>query len=284
MPVKKYKPTSPGRRQMATSSFDEITRSTPEKSLLEPLHRKGGRNANGRITTRHQGGGHKRRYRRIDFKRLKDGVPAKVASIEYDPNRSARIALLHYADGAKAYILAPAGLRVGATVQSGPGVDIRPGNALPLGDIPTGTNVHAVELRPGQGAKLARSAGSGVQLVAKDAPYAVLRLPSGEMRRVLLTCRASVGAGRELRPRQRVGREGRPEPLARPPADRPRHRDEPGRPPARRWRGQVEGPPPGHPVGRPDDREAHPTEAQGIRQADRPRPSPRQGKAVIVRE
>jgi large subunit ribosomal protein L2 len=211
MPVKKYKPTSPGRRQMATSSFDEITRSKPEKSLLEPLHKKGGRNANGRITTRHQGGGHKRRYRRIDFKRLKDGVSAKVASIEYDPNRSARIALLHYADGAKAYILAPAGLRVGATVQSGHGVDIRPGNSLPLGDIPTGTNVHAVELRPGQGAKLARSAGSGVQLVAKDAPYAVLRLPSGEMRRVLLTCRATVGrhqARQRVAAAQHPGRHG----------------------------------------------------------------------------
>ena len=193
MAVKKYKPTSAGRRQMATSSFEEITTSTPEKSLLEPLKKTGGRNNRGRITTRHQGGGHKRRYRKIDFKRVKDGVPAKVASIEYDPNRSARIALLHYADGAKAYILAPVGLRVGATVQAGTGADIKPGNALPLADIPTGTVVHAVELRPGQGAKLARSAGSGIQLVAKDAPYGVLRLPSGEMRRVLLTCRATVG-------------------------------------------------------------------------------------------
>src|SRR6185312_5248761 len=145
MAVKKYKPTSAGRRQMATSSFEEITTSTPEKSLLEPLKKTGGRNNRGRITTRHQGGGHKRRYRKIDFKRVKDGVPAKVASIEYDPNRSARIALLHYADGAKAYILAPVGLRVGATVQAGTGADIKPGNALPLADIPTGTVVHAVE-------------------------------------------------------------------------------------------------------------------------------------------
>ena len=193
MAVKKYKPTSAGRRGMATSSFEEITRSEPEKSLLEPLHRTGGRNNNGRITTRHQGGGHKRRYRKIDFKRTKDGVPAKVATIEYDPNRSARIALLHYADGAKAYILAPAGLQVGTTVQSGAGADIKAGNTLELGDMPTGTVVHAVELRPGQGAKMARSAGSGVQLVAKDTPYGVLRLPSGEMRRVLLTCRATVG-------------------------------------------------------------------------------------------
>jgi large subunit ribosomal protein L2 len=178
---------------MATSSFEEITRTEPEKSLLEPLKKSGGRNNHGRITTRHQGGGHKRRYRRIDFKRVKDGVPAKVATIEYDPNRSARIALLHYVDGAKAYILAPAGLRVGATVQSGTGADIKPGNALPLSDIPTGTNVHNVELKPGRGGQMARSAGSGIQLVAKDEGHGVLRLPSGELRRVLLTCRATVG-------------------------------------------------------------------------------------------
>jgi large subunit ribosomal protein L2 len=193
MPVRRFKPTSPGRRFMTVSDFAEVTKSKPEKSLLEPVTKKGGRNNKGRLTTRHQGGGHKRRYRKVDFKRTKDGVPAKVAAIEYDPNRSARIALLHYADGAKAYILSPLGLRVGASVQSGQGADIRPGNALPLADIPTGTVVHAVELRPGQGAKLARSAGSGIQLVAKDAPYGVLRLPSGEMRRVLLTCRATVG-------------------------------------------------------------------------------------------
>ena len=155
--------------------------------------KKGGRNNNGRITTRHQGGGHKRRYRIIDFKRLKDGVPAKVAAIEYDPNRSANIALLHYLDGEKAYILAPAQLRVGVLVQSGPDADIKVGNALPLENIPTGTLVHNVELKPGQGAKMARSAGSGIQLVAKDAGFAVLRLPSSEMRRVPLTCRATVG-------------------------------------------------------------------------------------------
>ncbi|MFN0154871.1 MAG: 50S ribosomal protein L2 [Gaiella sp.] len=193
MAVRKYKPTSPGRRFMTTSAFDEITKTTPEKSLLEPIKRTGGRNNNGRITTRHQGGGHKRQYRKIDFKRTKDGVPAKVAAIEYDPNRSARIALLHYHDGAKAYILAPAGLKVGAVVSSGPQADIKPGNALPLEAMPTGTVVHAVELRPGQGAKMARSAGSGIQLVAKDGQHAVLRLPSGEMRRVLLACRATVG-------------------------------------------------------------------------------------------
>jgi large subunit ribosomal protein L2 len=174
-------------------TFEDITKSKPEKSLTEKLTKKGGRNNYGRLTMRHQGGGHKRRYRVIDFKRTKDGVPAKVAAIEYDPNRSARIALLHYADGAKSYILAPARLRVGTTVESGPSADIKPGNALPLENIPTGTLVHNVELQPGQGGKMARSAGSGVQLVAKDQGYAVLRLPSGELRRVLLTCRATVG-------------------------------------------------------------------------------------------
>ena len=193
MPVRKYKPTSPGRRWMSVSTFDEITKSEPEKSLVEPVTKKGGRNVYGRITTRHRGGGHKRRYRIVDFKRTKDGVPAKVAAIEYDPNRSARIALLHYADGEKAYILAPAGLRVDATVESGPEADIKAGNALPLQRIPTGTLIHNVELKPGRGGQMARSAGSSVQLVAKDDPYAVLRLPSGELRRVLLTCRATVG-------------------------------------------------------------------------------------------
>ena len=193
MGVRQFKPTSPGRRFMTISDFDEVTTDKPEKSLLAPVRRHGGRNNTGRITTRHQGGGHKRRYRIIDFKRRKDGVPAKVHSIEYDPNRSANIALLHYLDGEKAYILAPAQLRVGVMVQSGPDADIKVGNALPLENIPTGTLVHNVELKPGQGAKMARSAGSGIQLVAKDAGFAVLRLPSGEMRRVPLTCRATVG-------------------------------------------------------------------------------------------
>jgi large subunit ribosomal protein L2 len=190
---KKFKPTSPGRRFMTVSDFAEVTKSDPEKSLVEPAKKKGGRNNAGRITTRHKGGGHKRRYRVVDFKRVKDGVSAKVAAIEYDPNRSANIALLHYADGAKAYILAPARLRVGAVVESGPTADIKPGNALPLQNIPTGTLVHNVELKPGQGGKMARSAGSGVQLVGKDDGSAVLRLPSGELRRVALTCRATVG-------------------------------------------------------------------------------------------
>jgi large subunit ribosomal protein L2 len=193
MPIKKFKPTSPGRRFMTVSDFAEVTKSKPEKSLVEPVTKKGGRNNAGRITTRHKGGGHKRRYRVVDFKRVKDGVPAKVAAIEYDPNRSANIALLHYADGAKAYVLAPARLRVGSVVESGPGADIKPGNALPLQNIPTGTLVHNVELKPGQGGKMARSAGSGIQLVGKDGDTAVLRLPSGELRRVALTCRATVG-------------------------------------------------------------------------------------------
>ncbi len=221
MALKKFKPTSPGRRFMTVSSFDEVTKTRPEKSLTEPLKKTGGRNANGRITTRHQGGGHKRRYRTIDFKRVKDGVPAKVAAIEYDPNRSARIALLHYADGAKSYILAPARIRVGATIESGPAADIKPGNALPLENIPTGTMVHNVELKPGQGGKMARSAGSSIQLVAKDAGYAVLRVPSGEMRRVLLTCRATVGqVGNTDHENRSIGKAGRNRWLGKRPAVR----------------------------------------------------------------
>jgi len=193
MPNRKTKPTSPGRRFATYPLREPVTASEPERKLTEGLRKSGGRNVNGRVTARHRGGGAKRRYRKIDFKRLKDGVPAKVAAIEYDPNRSARIALLHYADGAKAYILAPARLQVGATVESGPGADIKPGNALPLQNIPTGTLVHNVELKPGRGGQLARSAGSGVQLVAKDEGQGVLRLPSGELRRVALTCRATIG-------------------------------------------------------------------------------------------
>jgi large subunit ribosomal protein L2 len=221
MALKKYKPTSPGRRFMSVSSFEEVTKTKPEKSLTEALTKKGGRNNKGRITTRHQGGGHKRRYRVIDFKRVKDGVPAKVAAIEYDPNRSARIALIHYADGAKAYILAPARIKVGAVVESGPTADIKPGNALPLENIPTGTMVHNVELKPGQGGKMARSAGSSVQLVAKDGAHAVLRVPSGEMRRVQLTCRATVGqVGNTDHENQSVGKAGRSRWLGKRPAVR----------------------------------------------------------------
>jgi large subunit ribosomal protein L2 len=193
MPIRKSKPTSPGRRFQSHSDYAELTRAEPEKSLLEPNPNKAGRNNHGRITTRHQGGGNKRRYRVVDFRRNKDGVPAKVAHIEYDPNRNARIALLHYKDGEKRYILMPNRVKVGDTLQSGPGADIRPGNALPLRNIPVGTVVHNVELKPGAGGKMARSAGSSVQLVAKEGTRATLRLPSGEMRMVLMDCRATVG-------------------------------------------------------------------------------------------
>jgi large subunit ribosomal protein L2 len=193
MPVRKYRPTTPGRRGASVSSFDEITRARPEKRLTRGVSKKAGRNAQGRITARHQGGGHKRQYRLIDFRRDKDGIPAKVASIEYDPNRSARIALLHYLDGEKRYILAPQGLAVGNRLQSGAGADVRPGNALPLASIPVGTLVHAVELKPGSGAKMARSAGTGVQLLAKEGGFATLRMPSGEIRLVDARCRATVG-------------------------------------------------------------------------------------------
>ena len=194
MAIRKYKPTTPGRRGSSVSDFAEITRSTPEKSLVRPLHGRGGRNAHGRITTRHKGGGHKRAYRLIDFRRSdKDGVPAKVAHIEYDPNRTANIALLHYVDGEKRYILAPAKLKQGDTIEAGAKADIKPGNSLPLRNIPTGTTIHAVELRPGGGAKMARSAGSSIQLLGKEGTYATLRMPSGEIRRVDVRCRASVG-------------------------------------------------------------------------------------------
>ena len=194
MGIRIYKPTTAGRRGSSVADFVEVTRDTPEKSLVRPLPRKGGRNASGRITTRHQGGGHKRAYRVVDFRRHdKDGVPAKVAHIEYDPNRTARLALLHYADGAKRYILAPTRLRQGDTVENGPEADIKPGNALPLRNIPVGTVVHAVELRPGGGAKMARSAGASIQLVAREGTNAQLRLPSGEVRIVDVRCRATVG-------------------------------------------------------------------------------------------
>ncbi|RMF84063.1 MAG: 50S ribosomal protein L2 [Nitrospirae bacterium] len=193
MAIRKYKPTSPGRRHQSVPDFSEITRTTPEKSLLAPLKKSGGRNNLGRITSRRRGGGHKRRYRIIDFKRNKDGVPAKVASIEYDPNRSARIALLHYADGEKRYILAPKGLQVGDRVMSGPEADILPGNHLPLGNIPVGTLIHNIELRPGKGGQLVRAAGTAAQLLAKEGDYAHVRLPSTEMRLVHIRCSATIG-------------------------------------------------------------------------------------------
>lgn len=194
MAVRHLKPTSAGRRFQTVYDYKDITASKPEKSLLAPLPNKAGRNNYGRITTRHQGGGNKRRYRIIDFKRQKDNVPAKVATIEYDPNRTSRIALLHYADGAKAYILAPKGLKVGDVVVSGEkDIDIKPGNAMPLSEIPVGTLIHAIEFQPGKGAAIARSAGTSVQLMGKEGKYAILRMPSSEMRRVLLTCRATIG-------------------------------------------------------------------------------------------
>ena len=210
MGIKHLKPTSAGRRWQTVSDFAEITTDKPEKSLLEPLPKKAGRNNHGHITTRHKGGGHKRQYRIIDFKRNKDGVPAKVATIEYDPNRSARIALLHYVDGAKAYILCPRGLAVGDKVVSGSDADIKPGNALPLADIPVGTLVHAVEFQPGRGAAIARSAGNSCQLMGKEGKYAILRMPSSEMRRVLLSCRATVGeVGNAEHANIKIGKAGR---------------------------------------------------------------------------
>jgi large subunit ribosomal protein L2 len=210
MPIRKPKPTSPGRRFVSYPDFAEITRSEPEKSLTEGLKKSGGRNSYGRKTSRHRGGGAKRLYRKIDFKRNKDGVPAKVATIEYDPNRSSYIALLHYADGEKRYILAPQRLRVGATVESGSSVDIRVGNCLALANMPPGTIVHNVEMTPGRGGQMARSAGAGVQLLAKDGDYATLRLPSGEMRLVRAECRATVGTiGNSDHQNVKVGKAGR---------------------------------------------------------------------------
>lgn len=193
MAIKKFKPTTPSRRYMTVSAFDDITKTEAEKSLLAPIHKSGGRNANGRITSRRRGGGHKRRYRIIDFKRDKDGVPARVASIEYDPNRSARIALLHYADGEKRYIIAPNKLAVGDTVMSGEVADIKPGNALKLKDIPVGTIISNLELKPGKGAQLVRSAGTMAQIMAKEGKYVHIKLPSGEVRLIRSECKATIG-------------------------------------------------------------------------------------------
>ena len=193
MALKKVKPVSPGRRTQVYSTFEEISRSTPEKSLLRPINKTGGRNVHGRITSWHRGGGHKRHYRLIDFKRDKTDIPAKVATIEYDPNRSVRIALLHYADGEKRYILAPLNLQVGTTVISGPDADIRPGNTLPMTNIPLGTLIHNIELQPGKGGQIVRSAGTFAQLMAKEAPYALVKLPSGEVRMILINCKATIG-------------------------------------------------------------------------------------------
>jgi large subunit ribosomal protein L2 len=210
MAIKSYKPTSPGRRFVTTSAFDEITRTEPEKSLVKPVNRKGGRNNYGRITTRHQGGGHKRAYRIIDFKRDKDGVPGRVDSIEYDPNRNCRIALIVYKDGEKRYILAPNKLAVGQMVEAGPGADIRIGCALPLRNIPVGTVVHNIEMYKGRGGQIARAAGTSAQVMAKEGNYAILRLPSQEMRMIHLECRATVGEiGNAEHENLTVGKAGR---------------------------------------------------------------------------
>lgn len=210
MAVKKVKATSPGRRFQEYSTFEEITTTTPEKSLLRPLKRSSGRNVHGRITSRHRGGGHKRHYRVVDFKRDKIGIPAKVASIEYDPNRSARIALLHYADGEKRYIIAPLNLAVNDVVMSGPTADIKPGNTLPLSHIPLGTSIHNIELRQGKGGQIVRSAGTFAQLMAKEDKYAHVKLPSGEVRLVLLTCKATIGQlGNVIHENISLGKAGR---------------------------------------------------------------------------
>jgi len=210
MGVRRYKPTSAGRRNMSVSTFEEITKKRPEPSLVEPLRKSGGRNNQGKMTVRHRGGGHKRSYRIIDFKRNKPGVPAKVASIEYDPNRTSRIALLHYVDGEKRYILAPVGLSVGDQVMSGPEADIRVGNALPLRVIPLGTQIHNIELQLGRGGVMVRSAGSSAQIVAKEGSYATLRMPSGEMRMVHLECLATIGqVGNADHQNIRLGKAGR---------------------------------------------------------------------------
>jgi large subunit ribosomal protein L2 len=210
MPIKTYKPTTNARRGMTALDFAEITKSTPEKTLLAPLSKKGGRNNMGRQTVRHQGGGHKRKYRVIDFKRNKDAVPATVKAIEYDPNRSANIALLYYADGAKAYILAPKGLTVGTVLESGPEADIKVGNALPLINIPVGTTVHNVELNPGYGGQLARSAGASAEILGREDKYVTIRLASGEVRKVLNTCRATIGVvGNEEHNLVNYGKAGR---------------------------------------------------------------------------
>lgn len=210
MAIRKFKPNTPGTRFMSVADFSEITKETPEKSLTTSLSKSAGRNNKGRITTRHRGGGHKRRYRIIDFKRNKDGVPAKVFSIEYDPNRSARIALLHYADGEKRYILAPNTLVVGSTVQSGAGSDIKVGNALKLKDLPIGSFIHNVELKPGKGGQLGRSAGTAIQLMAKEGKYAQLKMPSGEIRMISLECKATYGVvGNSSHENISIGKAGR---------------------------------------------------------------------------
>ena len=221
MPIKQYKPTSPGRRGASGHSFEEITRSKPEKSLLAPLRRQAGRNNQGRITVRHRGGGAKRRFRIIDFRRDKTGVPGKVHSIEYDPNRTARIALIHYADGEKRYIIWPVGVKVGDTIVAGPTAEIKPGNALPLRNIPSGTVIHNLELHKGKGAQLVRGAGGAAQLLAREEDYALVRLPSGEVRRIHADCMATIGqVGNVEHSQVKLGRAGRKRLMGRRPSVR----------------------------------------------------------------
>ncbi|MGB6986010.1 MAG: 50S ribosomal protein L2 [Candidatus Aquilonibacter sp.] len=221
MPVKKYRPTSPGRRFVTTMDFSDLSKVDPEKSLVEVRKKHSGRNNNGHITVRHKGGGTRKQYRIIDFKRSKDGIPAKVATVEYDPNRSSRIALLHYKDGEKRYILAPLGLKVGDVVESGPAADIKPGNCLPIKNIPVGTVIHNIELRAGQGAKLVRSAGVAAQLMAKEDEYSQVRMPSGEVRKIHIECRATIGQlGNVEHENQVIGKAGRSRHLGKRPAVR----------------------------------------------------------------
>jgi ribosomal protein L2 len=250
MAIRKLKPTTPGQRFMTVSEFEEITCTTPERSLTHDLRSSGGRNAQGKITVRHRGGGARRQYRIIDFKRNKDGIPAKVATIEYDPNRSANIALLHYADGEKRYIIAPMGLSIGDQILSGETADIKVGNALQIKNIPVGTMVHNIELLPGKGGQLCRAAGNAAQLMAKEGKYAQLRLPSGEVRLIRWKPRPR-SPGRQSRPREHQARQSRPQAPYGLQADGARFRHEPERPPARRRRRQIADRPsrPGNPVG-----------------------------------
>jgi large subunit ribosomal protein L2 len=280
MGIRTYKPTSPGRRFQTVQTFDDLTTSKPHKPLVENLHRSGGRNNHGELTSWWRGGGHKRLYRIIDFKRDKKDIPGKISTIEYDPNRSARIALVTYSDGEKRYILQPLGLKVGDSVVAGDNVDILPGNALPLKNIPLGTMLHNVELKPGKGGQIARSAGSSVQLVAKEGDYASVKMPSGEIRHIAIVCYATGRSGRQPRSRERVDRQGRSQPLAGPPSAQPRGRHEPGRPPAWRRRRQD--------VGRTASRVAVGPADQGIQdaqsQSDRQvhRPAPAEGRQVAA--
>jgi large subunit ribosomal protein L2 len=269
MSIRKLKPTSAGRRFQTVSTFEEVTRSTPEKSLTEGLPRKAGRNTYGRITARRRGGGNKRLYRIIDFKRDKWGIPAKVFSVEYDPNRSARIALLHYADGEKRYILAPVGISVGDTLTAGETADIKPGNALPLKRIPVGTLLHNIELAPGRGGQMCRAAGTYAQLIAKEVKYALVRLPSGEVRNVLAACVATVGqVGNVMHENVSIGKAGRNRWLNRRPRCARGH--EPGRPsPGRRRRKEFGRPPSRDPVGQAHQGLQDPQRQKALFQADR---------------